>query len=60
MITYLKSLQEAIFTGVLYKVIKLSNNCNNFIEINSSFGYNKISIEKNGIKIHSIFCYNYI
>lgn len=42
--------------GEIYKEIKLTDNYNNFIEINSKFGYNKISIEKNGIKMVDANC----
>lgn len=42
--------------GEIYKEIKLKDNYNNFIEINSKFGYNKISIEKNRIKMVDASC----
>ena len=42
--------------GEIYKEIKLTDNYNNFIEINSKFGYNKISIEKNRIKMVETDC----
>ena len=42
--------------GKLYKEIKLDANYNNYIEINSSFGYNKISIEGNTVKMIESDC----
>ena len=42
--------------GEIYKEIKLTDNYNNFIEINSKFGYNKISIEKNRVKMEDADC----
>lgn len=42
--------------GEIYKEIKLKENYNNFIEINSSFGYNKISIEGNTVKMADSDC----
>lgn len=42
--------------GKMYKEIKLSPDYNNFVEINSSFGYNKISIEGNTVKIVKSNC----
>lgn len=42
--------------GKLYKEIKLSPLYNNYVEINSSFGYNKISIEGNTVKIIKSDC----
>ena len=42
--------------GEIYKEIKLKENYNNFIEINSSFGYNKISIEGNCVKMVGSDC----
>ena len=42
--------------GEIYKEIKLGSNYNNFIEINSPFGYNKISIKGNTVKIVESDC----
>lgn len=42
--------------GELYKEIKLRENYNNFIEINSQFGYNKIYIDGNTVKMHNSDC----
>ena len=42
--------------GEIYKEIKLGSNYNNFIEINSSFGYNKISIKGNTVKMVEAGC----
>ncbi len=42
--------------GKIYKEIKLSPDYNNYVEINSSFGYNKISIEGNTVKIIKSDC----
>lgn len=42
--------------GEIYKEIKLGSNYNNFIEINSSFGYNKISIVGNTVKMTESSC----
>lgn len=42
--------------GKLYKEIKLDENYNNYIEINSSFGYNKISVEGNTVKMIESDC----
>ncbi len=42
--------------GELYKEIKLTDNYNNFIEINSKFGYNKIDILGKRVKITEADC----
>lgn len=42
--------------GEIFKEIKLKENYNNFIEINSPFGYNKISIEGNNVKMVESDC----
>lgn len=42
--------------GKIYKEIKLSPDYNNYVEINSRFGYNKISIEGNTVKIIESDC----
>lgn len=42
--------------GELYKEIKLKDNYNNYIEINSEFGYNKISIDGNKVKMLEADC----
>ena len=42
--------------GELYKEIKLTDNYNNFIEINSKFGYNKIDILGKKVKITEADC----
>lgn len=42
--------------GELYKEIKLTDNYNNFIEINSKFGYNKINIQGKTVKMAEAHC----
>lgn len=42
--------------GKVFKEIKLSPDYNNYVEINSTFGYNKISIEGNKVKIIKSNC----
>ena len=42
--------------GKLYKEIKLTDNYNNFIEINSRFGYNKIDISGKKVRIAEADC----
>ena len=42
--------------GEIYKEIKLGSNYNNFIEINSPFGYNKISIDGKKVKMLEAGC----
>lgn len=42
--------------GTVFKEIKLSPDYNNYVEINSTFGYNKISIEGNKVKIIKSNC----
>lgn len=42
--------------GNVFKEIKLSPDYNNYVEINSTFGYNKISIEGNKVKIIKSNC----
>ena len=42
--------------GKVFKEIKLSPDYNNYVEINSTFGYNKISIEGNKVKIVKSNC----
>ena len=42
--------------GELYKEIKLQDNYNNFIEINSNLGYNKIDIQGKTVKITHSDC----
>ena len=42
--------------GEIYKEIKLQENYNNCIEINSSFGYNKICVEGNTVKMTESDC----
>ena len=40
----------------IYKEIKLTGNYNKLVEINSPFGYNKISIEGNSVKMVKSDC----
>ncbi len=40
----------------IYKEIKLSDNYNKLVEINSPFGYNKISIDGNRVKMIEAGC----
>lgn len=42
--------------GETYKEIKLTDNYNNFIEINSKFGYNKIDISGKKVRIDEADC----
>lgn len=42
--------------GELYKEIKLTDNYNNFIEINSKFGYNKIDIQGKTVRMAEADC----
>ena len=42
--------------GEVYKEIKLDDNYNNLVEINSPFGYNKISIEGNTVRMVQSDC----
>lgn len=42
--------------GKTFKEIKLSPDYNNYVEINSTFGYNKICIEGNTVKIIKSNC----